>query len=70
MTLENITPTITTCTYIIILCIIIAYVLIFLYFLDHYLHLKAKKINGYLYLKDYEIKKLTNQTNLVRNRYN
>ena len=56
------------CTYIILFCIAVGFISVLLYVIDHYTHLKAKYINGYLYLKDFEIKKLNNRSNLVRNR--
>ena len=68
MNLQNITPRMLICTYIILFCIAVGFISVLLYVIDHYTHLKAKYINGYLYLKDFEIKKLNNRSNLVRNR--
>jgi hypothetical protein len=38
------------------------------YWSSSYFYLKTKYMHGYLYLKDYEIKKVNPHTNIIRNR--
>lgn len=53
------------------LCLVsIIFSLVFLgyYWSNGYLHLRTKQMHGYLYLKDYQIRRINPQTNMVKNR--
>lgn len=48
----------------------LSFVFVIYYWVSNYFYLKTKYMHGYLYLKDYEIRRINPQTNLIKNRTN
>jgi hypothetical protein len=68
LTLEEIGSTVGRFQALVLVCTLLSVVFVGYYWASCYFYLKTKYMHGYLYLKDYEIRRINPHTNIVKDR--
>lgn len=67
--LSEVKPWIKTCTTLLLVVYSVIAASLMWFLASGYLHMRTKHIHGYLYLKDYEIKKVNPRSNIPKDRF-